>query len=55
VVEEKIYHDAGATTSQSLRREELLRLIREAGREPVERDTLYRPVRRDEATLTVLV
>ena len=36
-------------------REELLRLIREAGREPVERDTLYRPVRRDEATLTVLV
>jgi aminodeoxyfutalosine synthase len=55
VVEEKIYHDAGATTSQSLRREELLHLIREAGREPVERDTLYRPVRRDEATLTVLV
>jgi aminodeoxyfutalosine synthase len=55
VVEEKIYHDAGATTSQSLRREELLRLIREAGREPVERDTLYRAVRRDEATLTVLV
>jgi len=57
VVEEKIYHDAGATTSQSLRREELLRLIRRAGREPVERDTLYRPVERDEAksTCTVLV
>ena len=48
VVEEKIYHDAGATTSQSLRRGELLRLIREAGREPVERDTLYRPVQRTE-------
>ena len=46
VVEEKIYHDAGATTSQSLRREELIRLIREAGREPVERDTLYRTVHR---------
>jgi aminodeoxyfutalosine synthase len=44
VVEEKIYHDAGATTRQALRREDLLRLIREAGREPVERDTLYRPV-----------
>ena len=29
---------------QGLRRGELLRLIREAGREPVERDTLYRPV-----------
>ena len=55
VVEEKIYHDAGATTSQSMRRGELLRLIREAGREPVERDTLYRPVQRTEATFTVLV
>jgi aminodeoxyfutalosine synthase len=55
VVEEKIYHDAGATTSQSMRRGELLRLIREAGREPVERDTLYRPVERNESTFTVLV
>ncbi len=55
VVEEKIYHDAGATTSQSLRRQELLRLIQRAGREPVERDTLYRPVQRSEATFTVLV
>ena len=52
VVEEKIYHDAGATTSQGLRRGELLRLIREAGREPVERDTLYRPVTRTETTFT---
>ena len=55
VVEEKIYHDAGATTSQSMRRGELLRLIREAGREPMERDTLYRPVTRTESTFTVLV
>jgi aminodeoxyfutalosine synthase len=55
VVEEKIYHDAGATTSQSLRRAELLALIRKAGREPVERDTLYRPVERTESTFTVLV
>ena len=55
VVEEKIYHDAGAKTSQSLRREELLRLIRHAGREPVERDTLYRPVERGEASFTVQV
>jgi aminodeoxyfutalosine synthase len=54
VVEEKIYHDAGATTSQSLRRGELLELIRKAGLEPVERDTLYRPVRRGEATVTVV-
>src|SRR6266700_2786426 len=55
VVEEKIYHDAGATTSQSLRRSDLLRLIRKAGREPLERDTLYRPVTRTESTFTVLV
>jgi aminodeoxyfutalosine synthase len=46
VVEEKIYHDAGATTEQFTPRAELERLIREAGREPVERDTLYRPVDR---------
>ncbi len=55
VVEEKIYHDAGATTSQNLCRIDLLRLIREAGREPVERDTLYRPVERTESAFTVLV
>ncbi|MGI8745100.1 MAG: aminofutalosine synthase MqnE [Bryobacteraceae bacterium] len=55
VVEEKIYHDAGATTSQSLRRSDLLRLIRLAGREPVERDTLYHPVTRNEPAFTVLV
>lgn len=55
VVEEKIYHEAGATTSQSLRRSELIRLIQEAGREPVERDTLYRPVERTESAFTILV
>ncbi|HLY65748.1 MAG TPA: aminofutalosine synthase MqnE [Chloroflexota bacterium] len=55
IVEERIYHDAGATTSQNLRRGELMRLIREAGREPVERDTLYRPVERSESAFTVLV
>jgi aminodeoxyfutalosine synthase len=46
VVEEKIYHDAGATTPEGLTRAELERLIRAAGRVPVERDTLYRPVNR---------
>jgi len=46
VVEEKIYHDAGATTEQFASRADLERLIREAGRTPVERDTLYRPVDR---------
>jgi aminodeoxyfutalosine synthase len=46
VVEEKIYHDAGATTAQFTPRSQLERLIREAGRVPVERDTLYRPIDR---------
>jgi aminodeoxyfutalosine synthase len=46
VVEEKIYHDAGARTSEFTPRAELERLIRAAGRIPVERDTLYRPVDR---------
>jgi len=55
VVEEKIYHDAGATTAQHLRRNDLLQLIRNAGREPVERDTAYRPVERTETAFTVLV
>ena len=46
VVEEKIYHDAGATTPEHLTRAELERLIRAAGRVPVERDTLYNRVDR---------
>jgi aminodeoxyfutalosine synthase len=46
VVEEKIYHDAGARTAEFTPRAELERLIRAAGRIPVERDTLYRPVDR---------
>ena len=55
VVEEKIYHDAGATTPQGLQRQDLIRLITEAGRIPFERDTLYRPVTRTETTVTVTV
>ena len=55
VVEEKIYHDAGAVTPQSLRRDQLLRLISHSGRQAVERDTLYREVSRDETSMAVLV
>jgi aminodeoxyfutalosine synthase len=55
VVEEKIYHDAGAKTPQALTRMQLIRLIREAGCEPFERDTLYRPVTRTETSVTVQV
>ncbi len=46
VVEEKIYHDAGAKTAEFTSRGDLERLIRAAGRIPVERDTLYRPIDR---------
>jgi aminodeoxyfutalosine synthase len=55
VIEEKIYHDAGATTPQGMRRRDLERLIKEAGREPFERDTMYRTVTRTEDTFTVTV
>ena len=55
VVEEKIYHDAGAPTPQVMTRHQIIRLIREGGHEPVERDTLYRPVIRTETGLTVQV
>ena len=55
VIEEKIYHDAGATTPQGMTRKELCRLITEAGRVPVERDTLYHAVTRTEDSFTVAV
>ncbi|CAB3392560.1 aminofutalosine synthase MqnE [Kyrpidia spormannii] len=45
LVEERISHAGGALTSQSLTRDELVWLIKGAGRIPVERDTFYRPVR----------
>lgn len=44
---ELIYHDAGATTPELLTVAEIRRLIEEAGRTPVERDTLYRRIERD--------
>lgn len=44
---ELIYHDAGATTPELLTVDRIEDLIREAGRVPVERDTLYRKVIRD--------
>jgi aminodeoxyfutalosine synthase len=49
---ELIYHDAGATTPECLSVESIRQLIAEAGREPVERDTLYRRVLRDPGDFT---
>jgi aminodeoxyfutalosine synthase len=50
VIHELIYHDAGAKTPEGLTVEQIHRMIREAGRIPVERDTLYRRVLRDEGS-----
>jgi aminodeoxyfutalosine synthase len=41
VQEERIYHMAGARTPEAMTTSDIRRLIRAAGREPVERDTLY--------------
>lgn len=51
VQEEKIYHMAGAETPQTLNTDELVRLIVNAGREPVERDTLYNVLAEGEALM----
>src|SRR5437870_11652323 len=44
ILEEKIFHMAGATTPQVQTVETLTRVIREAGREPVQRDSYYRHI-----------
>lgn len=44
IMEEKIFHMAGATTPQELTVATLQRVIREAGREPVQRDSYYRHI-----------
>src|SRR5262249_30226233 len=48
VVHEKIYHDAGSDSPQELSVADIRRLIEEAGRVPVERDTLYNEVIREQ-------
>ena len=49
VQEEKIYHMAGARTPEAMTTSTIRRLIRVAGRDPVERDTLYNVVTGPEA------
>jgi aminodeoxyfutalosine synthase len=49
VQEETIYHMAGSTTPSALSTAQIERIIRDAGREPIERDTLYNVVRVPEA------
>jgi aminodeoxyfutalosine synthase len=45
VVREKIYHEAGATTPQAMALDDILKLIREAGKIPAERDSFYNILR----------
>jgi aminodeoxyfutalosine synthase len=45
VVREKIYHEAGAHTAQAMSLDELLRVIRGAGKVPAERDSFYNVIR----------
>jgi aminodeoxyfutalosine synthase len=45
VVREKIYHEAGAHTAQGLTLDAILKLIRDAGRQPAERDSFYNILR----------
>jgi aminodeoxyfutalosine synthase len=45
IVHETIYRAAGSRSPSGLTVEQLVRLIQEAGRVPVERDTFYRVVR----------
>ena len=45
IVHETIYSAAGSTSPSGLGYDQLVRLIREAGRTPIERDTLYNVVR----------
>ncbi len=46
VVREEIFHAAGARTETEQKIEELVRFVRDAGRIPVQRDTLYNELRR---------
>ena len=46
VVREEIFHAAGARTETEQKVEELVRYVKDAGRVPVQRDTLYNEVRR---------
>jgi aminodeoxyfutalosine synthase len=55
VVREKIYHAVGATTQQGMTLDELLKLIRGAGKVPAERDSFYRVIRTFDGAATSAV
>ena len=45
VVRERIYHEANAPTPEGMTFNEIIRLIKDAGKRPVERDALYNEIR----------
>jgi hypothetical protein len=45
IIEEHIFHSAGATSPQLRTEAEMIKAIREAGRTPVQRNTFYEPIR----------
>ena len=45
IIEEHIFHMAGATSPQLQTETDMLKAIREAGRTPVQRNTFYEPIR----------
>jgi aminodeoxyfutalosine synthase len=45
IIEEHIFHMAGATSPQSQTEAAMIKAIREAGRVPVQRNTFYEPVK----------
>ncbi len=53
VVYERVYHEAGAQTAMHMPYEGLVALIRDAGRIPVERNSLYQPIRSDFSDLVL--
>jgi aminodeoxyfutalosine synthase len=54
VVFERVYHEAGARTDMHMPYEGLVALIRDAGKTPVERDSLYQAIRSDFSHLDLL-
>ncbi len=52
IIEEHIFHMAGAKTPQLQTEVEMVKLIREAGRIPVQRNTFYEPIKIWEAAKT---
>lgn len=53
IIEENIFHMAGAKTPQLQTEADMVKAIREAGRVPVQRDTFYQPIRVQEEAAPV--